>query len=211
MGSNEGFKEYAPKWRDLAGRVQPPLTDRELVDMFLGTLSGPFFNHLIGNSSAGFTDLILTGERIEVGIKSGKIQNSDSSNTEKKPSKKESSAVNAVVISKPAGAPQHRNQQREERPKRQFTPLGMTLSQILPQLLETKLVTLRDPPKNPNRTPSRYNPNVRCAYHSDSPGHATDDCWTLRNKVQDLIDAKEVQFDSPEAPNVITAPLPKHG
>ena len=33
MGSNVGFKEYAQKWRDLAGRVQPPLTDRELVDM----------------------------------------------------------------------------------------------------------------------------------------------------------------------------------
>ena len=68
LGSGEGFKEYAQKWRDLAGRVQPPLTDRELVDMFLGTLSGPFFHHLIGNSSAGFTDLILTGERIEAGI-----------------------------------------------------------------------------------------------------------------------------------------------
>ena len=48
LGSGEGFKEYAHKWRDLAGRVQPPLTDRELVDMFLGTLSGPFYNHLIG-------------------------------------------------------------------------------------------------------------------------------------------------------------------
>ena len=35
LGSGEGFKEYAQKWRDLAGRVQPPLTDRELVDMFL--------------------------------------------------------------------------------------------------------------------------------------------------------------------------------
>ena len=50
LGTGEGFKEYAQKWRDLAGRVQPPLTDRELVDMFLGTLSGPFFNHLIGMS-----------------------------------------------------------------------------------------------------------------------------------------------------------------
>ena len=40
-------------------RVQPPLSERELVDMFLGTLSGPFFNHLIGSSSAGFIDLIL--------------------------------------------------------------------------------------------------------------------------------------------------------
>ena len=46
MGTGEGFKEYAQKWRDLAGRVQPPLAYRELVYMFLGTLSGPFFNHL---------------------------------------------------------------------------------------------------------------------------------------------------------------------
>ena len=65
MGTSEGFKEYAQKWRDLVGRVQPPLADRELIDMFLGTLSGPFFNHFIGNSSAEFTELILTGERIE--------------------------------------------------------------------------------------------------------------------------------------------------
>ena len=50
MMSNEGFKDYAQKWRDLVGRVQPPLSERELVDMFLGTLSGPFFNHMIGSS-----------------------------------------------------------------------------------------------------------------------------------------------------------------
>ena len=41
MATNKGFKDYAQKWRDLAGRVQPPLSERELLDMFLGTLSGP--------------------------------------------------------------------------------------------------------------------------------------------------------------------------
>ena len=84
MGTGEGFKDYAQKWRDLAGRVQPPLSDRELVDMFLGTLSGPFFNNLIGSSSASFIELILTGERVEAGILSGKIQKDTSSSTEKK-------------------------------------------------------------------------------------------------------------------------------
>ena len=64
MGLNEGFKEYAKKWRDLAGRVQPPLNDKELVDIFMGTLTGPFFNLLIGSSSSGFTESILTGERV---------------------------------------------------------------------------------------------------------------------------------------------------
>ena len=68
MGASEGFKDYAQKWRDLAGKVQPPLSDRELVDMFLGMLSSPFFNHLIDSSSIGFTKLILIGERVEAGI-----------------------------------------------------------------------------------------------------------------------------------------------
>ena len=84
----------------------------------------------------------------------------------------------------------------------------MTLSQILPQLLSTNLVTVREAPKVVNTTSPKYNPNARCAYHSDSPGHSTDDCWALRNKVQDLIDAKEIQFEAPERPNVVTAPMP---
>ena len=69
MVSNEGFKDYAQKWRDLARKVQPPLFERELVNMFLGTLPGPLFNHLIGSSFAGFTELILIGERVEAGIR----------------------------------------------------------------------------------------------------------------------------------------------
>ena len=87
--------------------------------MFLGTLSGPFFNHLIGSSSAGFTELILTGERVEAGIKSVNIQKDASFAVVRKPfiGKKEVVAVypqriqdraerrpmvGAVMIPKPA-------------------------------------------------------------------------------------------------------------
>ena len=93
MGASKGFKDYTQKWRVLDGRVQPPLADKELVDMFLGTLFGPYFNHLIGSSSSGFTELIMNGKRIDAGIKTGKIQKGALSSTEKKPFKKESSAV----------------------------------------------------------------------------------------------------------------------
>ena len=51
--------------------------------MFMGTLIGPFFNHLIGSSLSGFTELILTGEHVEGGIRSGKIQVDASSSTVK--------------------------------------------------------------------------------------------------------------------------------
>ena len=90
--------------------------------MFLGTLSGPFFNHLTGSSSSSFTELNLTGERVEVGIWSGKIQKDASSSSVKKPfsGKKEASAiysprgqsraehhqiVSVVMIPRPAVAP----------------------------------------------------------------------------------------------------------
>ena len=79
----------------MAGRVQPSLIYRELIDIFMGTLAGTFFNHLIGSSSSGSTEIILTGERVEAGIKSGKIQGATPSDAQKNPynGKKESNDV----------------------------------------------------------------------------------------------------------------------
>ena len=65
-------------------------------------------------------------------------------------------------------------------------------------------MTLRDPPANPDTSSLRYNPNAKCAYHSNSPGRETDQCWALKNKIQDLIDNKTIEFDRPPTPNVIT-------
>src|SRR3954467_6218359 len=84
MGHEESFKEYAQKWKDLDGRFKPSLADRELVNMFMSTLTGPFYSHLLGSSSSRFTELILTGERVENGIRSGKIQAVTSSGATKK-------------------------------------------------------------------------------------------------------------------------------
>lgn len=107
---NETFKEYAQKWRELAARVQPPMVEKELVDMFMGTLQGHYYEKMIGCTFPGFSDLVTAGERIEYGIKVGKIQvASSSSNGAKKPfvgfpKKKEEvnaascSRVNAVSI-----------------------------------------------------------------------------------------------------------------
>src|SRR3954466_9582978 len=59
MGPKESFKGYAQKWRDLAGRVQPPLSDRELVDMFMGTLTGPFCSHLLGSLTGKIASVLF--------------------------------------------------------------------------------------------------------------------------------------------------------
>src|SRR3954465_7884902 len=214
MGPEESFKEYAQKWRDLAGRVKPSLTDRELVDMFMNTLTGPFYSHLLGSSSSGFTDLILTGERVESGIRSRKIQVATSSVTIKKPynGKNESKTVGAILVSSqaPTQQPQkdHRKQQGGQRtwkskPKRSFTPLHMPLSQALQHLLNQSLITLLPPYSAPANPAPGYKHNARCAYHSNSPGHVTEDCGSLKHKIQELIDEGVIEFGQPEEPHKV--------
>ena len=73
------------------------------------------------------------------------------------------------------------------------------------------MATLKEAPKNLNTASPHYHPNARCAYHSESPGHDTNNCWSLKNKIQDIIEAKEIEFDAPEKPNVISATMPRHG
>ena len=109
----------------------------------------------------------------------------------------------AVMISKPAYDPQINNQPRVERPVRKLTRINMTQSQVLPHLLRSNLVTLKEAPKNPNTTSPHYHPNSRCAYHSESPGHDTNNCWAIKKKIQDLIEAKEIEFDALKKPNLI--------
>lgn len=43
------------------------------MDMFMGTLQGPYYATMIGCTSTGFTDLVMAGERVEARIKAGKI------------------------------------------------------------------------------------------------------------------------------------------
>ncbi|KAK2423098.1 hypothetical protein QL285_033575 [Trifolium repens] len=105
MTQNEGesFKVYAQRWRELAAQVRPPLLETELVDMFTNTLQGAYFERMIGSVSSGFSDLVRIGERIECGLKNGKIQATTGSqgNTVKPTSsfvKKKEDEVNAATF-----------------------------------------------------------------------------------------------------------------
>ena len=88
--------------------------------------------------------------------------------------------------------------------------INMPPAQELQHMLKAELITLKAPLWNPNTFAPTYHPNERCTYHSDSPGHDKNNYWALKNKIQDMIDAKEIEFDPPGAPNVITAPMPNH-
>ena len=78
---------------------------------------------------------------------------------------------------------QRGNRRRIKYQERKYTNINMLLSQALQQLLKVELITLKDPSQKPDTSSPMYNHNVKCAYHSDSPGHDTDSCWTLKNKI----------------------------
>ena len=137
---------------------QPLLAGRESVDMFMR-------------------------EHVENKLKSSEIQGTASYN-----GKKESSimydpknhnksdlnqSVGAVQISNQAPVQQQRqgNQCKQDTPKRKFTKINMSSVQVLQHMLRLELITLKDPPHYPNTSSPRYNPNVRCANHTNSPRH----------------------------------------
>ena len=69
--TNESFREYNHKWRDLAAQVQPPMIDKEVNKMFLNTLKAPYYDRIIGNSNKDFSDVVSAGEMIEAEVKQG--------------------------------------------------------------------------------------------------------------------------------------------
>ncbi|XP_017420412.1 uncharacterized protein LOC108330438 [Vigna angularis] len=71
---SESFREYAQRWREIASQVEPPLSDKEMTTTFLNTLQPPFYEHMLSISvSSSFADIVVIGERVESGIRNGKI------------------------------------------------------------------------------------------------------------------------------------------
>ena len=85
--------------------------------------------------------------------------------------------------------------------KRNFSDLGMPLSQALQKLMERGKLEPLAPTPPPNPLPSYYDASKFCAFHQN-PGHDTDRCQRLRHEIQNLIDDKVIS-----APNHHAIPL----
>ncbi|XP_050919407.1 uncharacterized protein LOC127136940 [Lathyrus oleraceus] len=200
--SEESFKEYAQRWRELAAKVQPSLLERELVDMFMGNLQGPYLDRMVGSTSSGFSDLVLAAERIENMIKMGKIQNSAStSSASKKPfvpyGKKREGETNVASII------------RTRNPTYPQVAAIAPIQQSQQQPFSIPVQTQQQQRTPPAVLPPGYDANARCEFHSGAPGHSIKNCKALKYKVQDLIDSKAITF-SPKGPNVNNNPMPPH-
>nr|XP_009617788.1 uncharacterized protein LOC104110073 [Nicotiana tomentosiformis] len=95
----------------------------------------------------------------------------------------------------------------ERRPPRQYTPLAELIAQLYERLKVEGYITTIPPAVD---TPTKWvNPNKSCAYHSGMKWHTLEECRSLKDKIQTLIDTKLIHLKR-STPNVHNNPLPDH-
>lgn len=57
------------------------MVEQEMVIAFLNTLKEPYYSHLLGYTGSGFADLVIVGERVEDGVKSGRLMDTQALQT----------------------------------------------------------------------------------------------------------------------------------
>ena len=93
-------------------------------------------------------------------------------------------------------APQRQiqTQQKKKPPIRRCPPLPVSQAEIFKQLVTEGLIKPVHTRRWVPPYPAWYNPNVNCAYHDDVPGHSTENCNTLRQKIYELIKAGNIKL-----------------
>ena len=85
-------------------------------------------------------------------------------------------------------------QPRKQAPRTKFDPIPMRYAELLPDLLEKNLVQTRPPPPLPKKFPAWFRVNLSCDFHQGALGHDVEQCYTLKNAVQDLVEDNNLTF-----------------
>ncbi|XP_071913977.1 uncharacterized protein [Coffea arabica] len=230
---SEDHKTYAKQWRKLAAKVEPPMTEEEIVRTFIKAHDPPYFEEIFRMTGSSFAAIINKLEEYDEFVKAGKIVNvsalklqldalQNQNNNGKKPQFKKKEGDTAFIWDQ--GPPTLQNNNPPQNPLqtsgiqtqkqfRAFTNLGRPIDQFYEQLKATGKIGTVPPKIYPRGPPAGYDPHAICAYHSGSPGHTTGNCWALKHKIQDMIDSGDILLrkKGEQGPNVSKNPLPEHG
>ncbi|MCD7452740.1 hypothetical protein HAX54_017994, partial [Datura stramonium] len=58
--------------------------------------------------------------------------------------------------------------------------------------------------------PQQQNFQTPCEYHSNTQGHITENYWTFKRIIENLIDDKAIVIHNEETTNITNNPLPAH-
>nr|XP_033512081.1 uncharacterized protein LOC117276808 [Nicotiana tomentosiformis] len=216
--TTKSFREYAIKWREQAVRVKPPMDDTEIVTIFLQAQEADYFQNMMSAMGKSFAEAIKIGEMVENGLKSGRklsqsalratsqaIQNDSGGLANRK--KREEGAIMTSGSRGPRRSHDHSHMM--PRTPHHYYPHQSVAYVVAPPHYALGLLQ-PVPPNQQNPESPSYRSGTRCAYHSGVEGHDTEDCWTLKRVVENLIEQKQIVLRDEEAPNVTNNPLPAH-
>ncbi|RVX01559.1 hypothetical protein CK203_017492 [Vitis vinifera] len=205
----ESISSFVTRWRaKVAGMVDRP-KEQDQIDMVLRNLQPRFARRLVGIPFQDLRSLVQAAFSVEEAIARGLWTDTTPSPDSK--GKKligpfsrsgEHAATTTTSESRYSPAPRPYAQ----RPARQFTPLGMTLTRAFEKLRDAGVIVPLAPRPLPHPIPPHFRSHEHCLYHQ-IPGHDTERCSALHHAIQDLIDSGVVDL---ARPSVTTNPLPTH-
>ncbi|CAN6444993.1 unnamed protein product [Victoria cruziana] len=215
----ENVRDFIQRWRSACNRMKEPISQAHALGLIVGNLSQPLRSLISSAPVKSFIDLAERAECIEIGMENGafdavikkpagKPAHSVVSSTTPVVKSKQTKATKkatAATASKTTTAP------KKQRPgwsyDRKFTPLEQSLEEIMGVLVQRGTLTLpkvSDPPPVMGKFKDQF-----CKFHR-APGHLTEDCFVLKNIIQDAVD-KELLSKEASSSGVLKNPFPAHG
>ncbi|CAN6465911.1 unnamed protein product [Victoria cruziana] len=194
---DEHVRDFIQRWRSTCNRMKEPISQSHVLGLIVNNLSQPLHSLISSAPVKSFIDLAERAECIKISMKNGafdavikkptnksthSVITSMTQVTKSKHMKATKKAI-AATTSKTATAP--KKQRLCWSYDHKFTHLEQNLEEIMGVLLQKGTLTL---PKVSDLLPvKRKNKDQFCKYHR-TPGHQTEDCFVLKNIIQDAVD-----------------------
>ncbi|KAF3652763.1 hypothetical protein FXO38_15946 [Capsicum annuum] len=149
-----------------------------------------------------FIEGLKMGEMIEDEIKTGRIMSFATLKTTTQAIQKDSGSVGSHPQTLQTYQSPFRpdfwskpNNEMRQKSRDRFTPIGESYVSSFQRLVQWGMITpllgyISDPHSR------SFDPNVRCAYHSDAQGHSIEDCRVLKREIEKMIQDESIMVQN---------------
>ncbi|KAF3776599.1 hypothetical protein EJ110_NYTH47762 [Nymphaea thermarum] len=228
----EKAREFIQKWRIQCNKMKDPISETQALSLIRKNLAQPL-KSLIGNAPIkSFDELIEQANSIEEGIEEGDFDGIIAPKYKEDGKKGGRTQLPAHFIANAGIRKDHGNSYKHDKevthkknmlfPKndderknkhpgwgydRKFIPLSQSHEKILEYLLAKGTIVLPKVPEPPKMMGG--NKEKLCKFHR-AHGHDTEDCFVLKNIIQDFIN-KDLKICDEDTPEILRNPFPDHG
>ncbi|XP_070002958.1 uncharacterized protein [Nicotiana sylvestris] len=176
-----------------------------MVSVFLQAQEADYYQNMMSVMGNPFAEAIKIGEMVVNGLKIGRILSQPAISSTSQAiqgesggvanrKKKEETAMATSSVRKPCSP---RPYFLERTPQHYYLHQDVAYAMPVPQTSQ-------------NLASPAYRAGTRCAYHSGVEEHDTNDYWTLKRAVKNLIKQKRIALKDEDVPNITNNPLPAH-